>query len=87
MSGDEKDFNELLDSLDESEEMSDDEKDFNKMIDSLDEAIESMDSKLENKEFLELLSKLNQKHPLMHLPDLLNDFMRGDTLQEILNKH
>ncbi len=56
--------------------MSDDEEaKFNKLLRALGEATESIEEKINNDEFLDLIEKLNKKHPLMYLPDLLNDFV------------
>ena len=59
----------------------------NKLLEALGEATESIEQKIENDDFLELIEKLNKKHPLMYIPDLLNDFILGDTLVKILDKH
>jgi len=68
--------------------MSDDEEaKFNKLLEALGEATESIEEKINNDEFLGLIEKLNKKHPLMYLPDLLNDFVQGDTLVKMLDKH
>ncbi len=68
--------------------MSDDEEaKFNKLLEALGEATESIEEKINNDEFLDLIEKLNKKHPLMYLPDLLNDFVQGDTLVKMLFKH
>ena len=59
----------------------------NRILNAIDEATESVEKKIDNDEFLDLVIKLNKKHPLMYLPDLLDDFINGDTLQKILEKH
>ena len=66
---------------------SDEEAKFNRLLEALGEATESIEEKITNDEFLDLIEKLNKKHPLMYLPDLLNDFVQGDTLVKILDKH
>jgi len=68
--------------------MSDEEEaKFNKLLEALGEATESIEEKINNDDFLELIEKLNKKHPLMYLPDLLSDFIQGDKLIDILDKH
>ena len=63
------------------------DKKFNELLDALNEATDSIDKQLDQKNFLELLTKLNEKHPLMYLPDLLKDYMKGETLVRMINKH
>ena len=68
--------------------MSDEEEaKFNRLLEALGEATNSVEEKINNDDFLELIEKLNKKHPLMYLPDLLNDFVQGDTLVKMLFKH
>ena len=66
---------------------SDEETKFNRLLEALGEATESIEEKITNDEFLDLIEKLNKKHPLMYLPDLLNDFVQGDTLVKMLDRH
>ncbi|MDC3254481.1 hypothetical protein OAU20_02700 [Nitrosopumilus sp.] len=60
---------------------------FNQLLDALNEATDSIDRQLDQKKFLELIAKLNEKHPLMYLPDLLKDYIRGETLATMIDKH
>jgi hypothetical protein len=60
---------------------------FNELLDALNEATDSIDKQLDQKNFLELITKLNEKHPLMYLPDLLKDYIKGETLVRMINKH
>jgi hypothetical protein len=72
-----------------SEEGIDDEKvkEFDKIIDALNKATDSINTQIDNRDFSKLIIKLNQKYPLMYLPDLLNDFIKGETLVAIIDKH
>ena len=60
---------------------------FNQLLNALDEATDSIDKQIDQKNFLELIAKLNEKHPLMYLPDLLKDYIRGETLVTMIDKH
>ena len=73
----------------QSEEDKGDEKvkEFDKILDALDKATNSIQTQIDNRDFSKLLIKLNQKYPLMYLPDLLNDFIKGETLATIIDKH
>ncbi len=73
----------------QSEEDKDDEKvkEFNKILYALDKATDSIQKQIDNRDFSKLIIKLNQKYPLMYLPDLLNDFINGETLVAIIDKH
>ena len=70
-----------------NENNTEEDKKFNEFLDALNEATDSIDKQLDQKNFLELITKLNKKYPLMYLPDLLKDYMRGETLVRMINKH
>ena len=60
---------------------------FNHLLEVLNEATDYVDKQLEQKNFLELITKLNKIHPLMYLPDMLKDYIRGETLGRMVDKH
>ena len=62
-------------------------KEFDKIIDALNKATDSLQAQIDSRDFSKLIIKLNQKYPLMYLPDLLNDFIKGETLVTIIDKH
>ena len=69
--------------------VNDDEKikEFNKILDALNTATDSISIQVDQDDFLKLIIKLSQKYPLMYLPDFLNDFIKGETLVTIIDKH
>ena len=66
--------------------MSDEEAKFNKLLEALGEATESIEEKINNDEFLDLVKISTERHPLMYLPDLLNDFINGVSINKITGK-
>ena len=62
-------------------------KEFNKILDALNKATDSIHTQIDNRDFLKLITKSNQKYPLMYLPDLLKDFIKGEPIASILDKH
>ena len=67
--------------------MSDEEAKFNKLLEALGEATESIEEKINNDEFLDLVKISTERHPLMYLPDLLNDFINGVSINKMILKH